>query len=85
MLAGFQDLDPDLINVLVSNSVNGTPGYEDLDLIYDKIKNPRLPGILPPEVQAAISGEDINVIVATCKIYWLAQKGIKNEKIARIM
>lgn len=68
MLAGFQDLDPDLINVLVSNSVNGTPGYEDLDLIYDKIKNPRLPGILPPEVQAAISGEDIEVIVATQSI-----------------
>lgn len=38
MLKGFQNLDPNLISTLASGFMNGTPEYQDLNKIYDKLK-----------------------------------------------
>ena len=68
MLKGFQNLDPNLISTLASGFMNGTPEYQDLNKIYDKLKNDRLPYDLPVEVRAATTGQDVETIIATSSI-----------------
>ena len=68
MLNGVQTIDPNLVTTLATNSIMGTPGYSDLQKIYDKLTNDRLPYSLPDEVAAVIEGKPLNVIQATSAV-----------------
>lgn len=68
MMNGVQTIDPNLVTTLATNSIMGTPGYSDLQKIYDKLTNDRLPYSLPDEVAAVIEGKPLNVIQATSAV-----------------
>ena len=68
MMNGVQTIDPNLVTTLATNSIMGTPGYSDLQKIYDKLTNNRLPYSLPDEVAAVIEGKPLNVIQATSAV-----------------
>ena len=68
MMNGVQTIDPNLVTTLATNSIMGTPGYSDLQKIYDKFTNNRLPYMLPDEVAAVIEGKPLNVIQATSAV-----------------
>tara|TARA_R100000458_G_scaffold46502_1_gene44974 strand:+ start:4176 stop:5417 length:1242 start_codon:yes stop_codon:yes gene_type:complete len=68
MMNGVQTIDPNLVTTLATNSIMGTPGYSDLQKIYDKLTNDRLPYNLPDEVAAVIEGKPLNVIQATSAV-----------------
>ena len=68
MMNGVQTIDPNLVTTLATHSMMGTSGYSDLQKIYDKLTNDRLPYSLPDEVAAVIEGKPLNVIQATSAV-----------------
>ena len=68
MMNGVQTIDPNLVTTLATNSMMGTQGYSDLQKIYDKLTNDRLPYSLPDEVAAVIEGKPLEVIQSTSAV-----------------
>jgi len=65
---GVQTIDPNLVTTLATHSMMGTSGYSDLQKIYDKLTNDRLPYSLPDEVAAVIEGKPLEVIQSTSAV-----------------
>ena len=68
MMNGVQTIDPNLVTTLATHSMMGTSGYSDLQKIYDKLTNDRLPYSLPDEVAAVIEGKPLEVIQSTSAV-----------------
>ena len=68
IMNGVQTIDPNLVTTLATNSMMGTQGYSDLQKIYDKLTNDRLPYSLPDEVAAVIEGKPLEVIQSTSAV-----------------